>query len=91
MISYFHLAIPYLKTQALLSCVSYKKDHIVSNMYFQIAESLLQSGGDLNLSDRYGHTPMHRAASKGHVKMMKLFLQYIVDVNARDVEGNTPL
>ena len=34
MISYFHLAIPYLKTQALMSCVSYKKDHIVSNMYF---------------------------------------------------------
>ncbi|KAK3090050.1 hypothetical protein FSP39_008821 [Pinctada imbricata] len=57
----------------------------------EIAEKLLQSGADLNIADQYGHTPMHRAASKGLVKMMKLFLQYIVDVNSKDVQGNTPL
>lgn len=45
----------------------------------------------MNVFDQYGHIPLHRAASKGLAKMVKLLLQYIVDVNHRDVEGNTPL
>ena len=57
----------------------------------QTAEKLLEHGADVNVFDQYGHIPLHRAASKGLVKMVKLLLQYIVDVNHRDTEGNTPL
>ena len=58
---------------------------------FQIAELLLQSGADTSTGDAYENTPLHRAASKGHVKMVKLLLQYQADVNYKDKVGNTPL
>nr|KAG5691312.1 hypothetical protein BaRGS_014011 [Batillaria attramentaria] len=57
----------------------------------QIAEVILENGGDPHTSDNLGHTPMHRAACKGHLKMVKLLLQYNVDLNHRDATGSTPL
>jgi ankyrin repeat protein len=42
---------------------------------FQIAELLLQKGADPDTGDQYSNTPLHRAASKGHVKLVKLLLQ----------------
>ena len=60
-------------------------------LYLQIAELLLQSGAEPSIGDSYENTPLHRAASKGHVKMVKLLLQYQVDVNYKDKVGNTPL
>ena len=41
--------------------------------------------------DQYSNTPLHRAASKGHVKLVKLLLQFNVDVNYRDSQKSTPL
>ena len=60
-------------------------------VFFKIAEKLLENGGDANIGDQYENTPLHRAASKGHVKLVKLLLQYHVDVNYKDSSGNTPL
>ena len=57
----------------------------------QIAEVLLQNGGDPQIFDRMGHTPLHRAACKGNVKMVKQLLQFIVDLNHRDSTGATAL
>jgi ankyrin repeat protein len=58
---------------------------------FQIAELLLQKGADPDTGDQYSNTPLHRAASKGHVKLVKLLLQFNVDVNYRDSQKSTPL
>ena len=52
---------------------------------------LLQQGADPDIGDQYNNTPLHRAASKGHVKLVKLLLQYNVDVNYRDSQNSTPL
>jgi len=60
-------------------------------MKLQIAEKLLQYGADPNIGDQFENTPLHRAASKGHVKLVKLLLQYGVNLNHRNSEGNTPL
>ena len=61
------------------------------DIFNQIAEILLQSGAEPIIGDAYENTPLHRAASKGHVKMVKLLLQYRADVNYKDKVGNTPL
>jgi len=52
---------------------------------------LLECGADVDSGDCYNNTPLHRAASQGHVKLVKLLLQYRPDVNYKDSSGNTPL
>ena len=59
---------------------------------FQIAKLLLDNGAVCNSYDTYGHTPLHRAASKGNLKMANLLIvQFKASVNATDNQGNTPL
>ena len=41
--------------------------------------------------DRYGSTPLHRAASVGHVNIVKELLAARSSPNAQDGEGNTCL
>ena len=53
---------------------------------------MLENGAVCNSFDQYGHTPLHRAASKGNLKMNNLLVtQFKANVNAIDDEGNTPL
>ena len=40
-----------------------------------IAPLLLSRGADTDAQDRYGHSPLHRAASKGYDKMVQIMLQ----------------
>ena len=75
-------------TQDLWKCF---KNILSSIFLFQIAELLLQKGADPDTGDQYSNTPLHRAASKGHVKLVKLLLQFNVDVNYRDSQKSTPL
>lgn len=63
----------------------------IDTAFVQIAEYLLEQGAAIDVGDRYENTPLHRAASKGHVKLVKLLLQYRPDVNYKDTSGNTPL
>ena len=58
---------------------------------FQIAEILLENGSDVNVGDKYGSTPLHRAACKGLVKMVKLLLSYNADANQPDSRGCSAL
>lgn len=54
---------------------------------------LLENNADINITDIRGATPLHRAASKGNLGIVKLFLEYNdkLKIDNRDVYGNTPL
>jgi len=38
-----------------------------------------------------GATPLHRAASRGHVGIVEMLLRHKASVDVKDTEGNTPL
>ena len=62
------------------------------NVFFlQIVECLLNNNCDPDTADWMGSTPMHRAASKGHIKVVALLLQFQAQIDCADKEGNTPL
>lgn len=63
-----------------------------SKNHFKIAELLISNGALVNIRDKYGHTPLHRAASLGHEKIVHLLLyQLNIEIDVQDNEGNTPL
>ncbi len=53
---------------------------------------MLEFGAEINALDRYGSSALHRAASKGNMKILDLLLNTKgINVNIADSEGNTPL
>jgi len=57
----------------------------------EIAELLAQRGADINVSDVFGRTPLHRAAEDGRIYVVSLLITKGADVNARDGVNNTAL
>ena len=51
----------------------------------------LHGVGFLNLGDYDGRTALHLAAAEGQVWIIKMFINYGVDVEPRDRWGSTPL
>ena len=51
----------------------------------------LAVGADVNAKNRYGSTPLHRAAYAGHKEIAELLIAEGADVNAKDEDGETPL
>ena len=52
---------------------------------------LQAQGADINARNKYGRTPMHRAAWNGQVAAMGWLQAQGADINARDDDGDTPL
>lgn len=53
---------------------------------------LLDKGADVNIADIRGSTPLHRAASKGVISIVKLLVERNdIQINIKDVYGATPL
>lgn len=50
----------------------------------QIAKLLLNKKSDVNAKDKYGCTPLMRAAEQGHEEMTKLLLSHNADVSIED-------
>ena len=64
----------------------------VKNGFAEVAKALIDKGGaDPAYLDERKSSLMHIAASKGHQAMIPLLVSYKVDINAKDVDGNTPL
>ena len=53
-----------------------------------LAKLLIEKGADVN---KTGWTPLHYAATKGHVEMMKLLLEMHAYIDAESPNGTTPL
>ncbi|KAK9062199.1 hypothetical protein SSX86_019385 [Deinandra increscens subsp. villosa] len=54
-------------------------------------KSLIRSGADPNKKDYDGRSPLHLAASKGHMDITLFLIETRVEVNISDNFGNTPL
>jgi ankyrin repeat protein len=57
----------------------------------QLVQLLLDYGADLNTRDNSRNTPLHFAASKGHLEVARILLELKADVNAPNKERSTPL
>jgi len=52
---------------------------------------LIKSGAKINISDKYGITPLHLVSFKGQDEYMSILLQNNVDINAYDKFNRIPL
>ncbi|GEQ70219.1 hypothetical protein JCM33374_g3895 [Metschnikowia sp. JCM 33374] len=58
----------------------------------EIVENYLSSNEfTANAKDPNGYTPIHAAASYGHIELLKLLVSRGGDINIQDNEGDTPL
>ena len=46
---------------------------------------------DVNVLNNDGGTPLHEAASKGHLDVVRVLSEFKADVNALNNDGGTPL
>lgn len=62
-----------------------------SNGDIDSLESLQQQGGDFNLPDYDGRTPLHLACCEGHLETVRYLLKRGASVHASDRFNHTPL
>ena len=62
-----------------------------TDLFPEIAETLIENGADVNAEDRGGLIPLHNAASYGHVEIAQVLLKHGSHVNANDRWQFTPL
>jgi ankyrin repeat protein len=56
-----------------------------------LVELLIKQGAEVNLQDKYGHTPLHVAASINSPAVADLLIQSGAEVNAQNEDGDAPL
>ncbi|CAL1529692.1 unnamed protein product [Lymnaea stagnalis] len=52
---------------------------------------LLENGADSSIANDDGITPVHQAASEGHVQCLKILIEVGAKIDCKDCRGNTPL
>ena len=57
----------------------------------QAMQTILEHGGDIGCHDTFGTTLLHRAAQRGHLKMVELLLQFGAPLQSPDMFGRTAL
>ena len=55
------------------------------------AEALLEAGAGIDVRDNSGRTALHYAAAAGYTDVAKSLVEHGADVNAKDVDGVTPV
>ena len=53
--------------------------------------SYFHEGGDINATDDFGKTPIHRAAVKNNFDVIKYLVERGADINLAAADGTTPL
>jgi len=59
--------------------------------YLKKAIEHVEKGGDINIRNMFGQTPLHFAAFLGYGKVVEFLLSKGADINAKDENGWTPL
>ena len=63
----------------------------LAGRHFQLAQVLHHVGSSVDVRGFLGNSPLHSAAFYGDIVMVKVLLDYGVDVNTRNDDGSTPL
>ena len=63
----------------------------VSFGHISIAELLINSGANVNMTSNSGFTPLHIAVDQGNVSLVEFLISKEADVNAKNAAGLTPL
>lgn len=61
------------------------------NGWMRIVECLLEASADINHIDRFKRNALHYAVKINHVRMIKLLVEYNINVDQCDVHKNDPL
>lgn len=64
---------------------------MVAHGHIEQLRALLDAGADVNASNNYGFTAIHKAVSRGMVDNIKLLIERGANVNAKSSYGWTPL
>jgi ankyrin repeat protein len=64
----------------------------VENNQPEVAKWIIcKQGANVNVKDKYGYTPLHFAAEKGHTAVAELLIKAGADFDAKNDTGDTPL
>eukprot|EP00698_Gefionella_okellyi_P007003 TRINITY_DN1702_c0_g1_i1.p1 TRINITY_DN1702_c0_g1~~TRINITY_DN1702_c0_g1_i1.p1 ORF type:complete len:874 (-),score=236.12 TRINITY_DN1702_c0_g1_i1:15-2393(-) len=59
--------------------------------YRDVAILLIQSGGNISVTNARGATPLHNAAAVGDVSVIRMCLEFGASINTTDHDGRSPL
>lgn len=51
---------------------------------------LIENGAEINIKDNDGNTPLHYAAKRGFMGIIRLLVENGADINAKNNDGQTP-
>ena len=63
---------------------------LLFNPSLRSSYSLIYTGANVNVVDRYGETPLHLAVEKNNTVIIKLLIDAGADENIRNMYGRTP-
>lgn len=56
-----------------------------------VAQILLNEAADIGITDMHGNHEIHQACKNGLLKHVENLLYYGAEINAQNINGNTPL
>ena len=62
----------------------------VERQHVPVADTLLNSGVDVNSKDSMGQTSLHRATHRGHKEMILFLIKHGADIDCQNDDGRTP-
>ena len=73
-----------------LSILHYAVQNGKKKIVEELSSMMFEKGG-INVKDNFGRTPLHQAASKGDIQIIKTLILCSGDVNSISISGETPL